>query len=39
MTPQQARQLLDAQKDRERVMIFLPKQTNAAPAARVLKDW
>ena len=38
MTPQEARRLLDAQKDGERPMIFLPRQTNATPP-RILKDW
>jgi Ca-activated chloride channel family protein len=38
MTPEQAKQLLDAQKDYERTMIFLPHQTNTTPL-RVLRDW
>jgi len=38
MTPQQAKQLLDTQKDDERMMIFLPEsKTNRAN--RVFKDW
>jgi len=38
MTPQEARQLLDAQKDNERTMIFLPSRTNTT-TPRILKDW
>jgi Ca-activated chloride channel family protein len=38
MTPQEARQLLDAQKDNERTMIFLPNRTNIIDP-RILKDW
>ena len=38
MTPQQAQQLLDAQKADEKAMIFVPKlKTNRAD--RVFKDW
>jgi outer membrane biosynthesis protein TonB len=43
MTPQQAQQLLDAQKSQERAMIFQPQtmRTNRAdrPRDRVFKDW
>ena len=40
MTPQQAQQLLDAQKSEERAMIFQPQnlRTNK-PQDRVFKDW
>ena len=40
MTPQQAQQLLDAQKSEERAMIFQPEnlRTNR-PRDRVFKDW
>jgi Ca-activated chloride channel homolog len=40
MTPQQAQQLLDAQKSEERAMIFQPQtvRTNR-PKDRVFKDW
>jgi Ca-activated chloride channel homolog len=40
MTPQQAQQLLDAQKSEERAMIFQPQnlRTNR-PRDRVFKDW
>ncbi len=40
MTPQQAQQLLDAQKSEERAMIFQPQtlRTNK-PRDRVFKDW
>lgn len=40
MTPQQAQQLLDAQKSEERAMIFQPQilRTNK-PKDRVFKDW
>ena len=37
MTPEQARQVLDSQRDNERAMIFLPP-TNANPRV-VLRDW
>lgn len=38
MTPQQAEQLLDAQKDEERVLIFAPqKRSESAP--RRFRDW
>jgi Ca-activated chloride channel family protein len=38
MTPQQAKQLLDTQKEDERMMIFLP-ETRTNRANRVFKDW
>jgi Ca-activated chloride channel family protein len=40
MTPQQAQQLLDAQKSEERAMIFQPMiQRTNRPKDRVFKDW
>jgi Ca-activated chloride channel family protein len=40
MTPQQAQQLLDAQKNEERAMIFQPMiQRTNKPKDRVFKDW
>ena len=40
MTPQQAQQLLDAQKSEERAMIFQPlTQRTNRPKDRVFKDW
>jgi outer membrane biosynthesis protein TonB len=41
MSPQQASQLLEAQKAEEKAMIFLPQPTTRTnkPANRVLKDW
>lgn len=40
MTPQQAQQLLDAQKSEERAMIFQPMiQRTNRPTDRVFKDW
>lgn len=40
MTPQQAQQLLDAQKNEERAMIFQPQVTRTnKPKDRVFKDW
>jgi Ca-activated chloride channel family protein len=40
MTPQQAQQLLDAQKSEERAMIFQPvNQRTNRPKDRVFKDW
>lgn len=40
MTPQQAQQLLDAQKTEERAMIFQPQITRTnKPKDRVFKDW
>src|ERR1043166_9559569 len=38
MTPQQAQQLLDAQKAHEKAMIFIPK-TKTNRVDRVFKDW
>jgi membrane protein involved in colicin uptake len=38
MTPQEAKQLLDAQKNDEQVLIFQP-QTEPKNRARPLKDW
>ena len=41
MTPQQAMQLLEAQKAEEKAMIFIPQntKTNRAPRDRMFKDW
>ena len=40
MTPQQAQQLLDAQKSEERAMIFQPMiQRTNRPKDRIFKDW
>jgi len=41
MTPQQAAQLLEAQKAEEKAMVFLPQQTTRTnkPTNRVFKDW
>jgi Ca-activated chloride channel homolog len=40
MTPQQAQQLLDAQKNEERAMMFQPLVTRTnKPKDRVFKDW
>lgn len=38
MTPAQAKQLLDSQKDNEKMMIFIP-QEQLKGSRRVLKDW
>ncbi len=38
MTPQEAEQLLDAQKDEERVLIFVPPRPPQSPA-KPLRDW
>jgi hypothetical protein len=38
MTPQEAKQLLDAQKDDEQVLIFQP-QGDAKNKSKPLKDW
>jgi Ca-activated chloride channel family protein len=38
MTPAQAQQLLDAQKDNEKAMIFIPPE-KANSGKRVFKDW
>ena len=39
MTEQQAKQLLDAQKGREQVLIFKPTGVKEKPRAKTLKDW
>jgi len=39
MTPQQARQMLDAQKDDEKALIFTPENTPPKPAGGKFKDW
>jgi len=38
MTPEQAKQLLEAQKSEEKAMIFLPPE-KAKATKRVFKDW
>ena len=38
MTPEQARQLLDAQKNEEKAMVFIPP-TRTNRTDRVFKDW
>ncbi len=38
MTPEQARQLLDAERDKAQAMIFRPPQ-NPQPRSRSFKDW
>lgn len=39
MTPTQAKQLLDAQKDDEKAMIFVPQQKKQNQQDRMFKDW
>jgi Ca-activated chloride channel family protein len=39
MTMQQARQMLDADKDDEKALIFSPENQPANPASRNIKDW
>ena len=39
MTLQQARQMLDAQKDDEKALIFSPENHPAKPASGKIKDW
>ena len=39
MTLQQAQQMLDAQKDDEKALIFTPTNQPANPAQRKIKDW
>jgi len=39
MTPEQARQLLDAAKEDEKAMIFQPDKKARPAASRVFKDW
>jgi Ca-activated chloride channel family protein len=39
MTPAQARQLLDAQKNEEKALIFIPQERKSSPRNRSLKDW
>jgi len=38
MTPQEAKQLLDAQKDDEKVLMFKP-ETDPKRQEKKLKDW
>ena len=39
MTLQQAQQMLDAQKDDEKVLVFSPENQPAKPVQRKIKDW
>ena len=39
MSPQQARQLLDADRDEEKALVFTPEQKPKAKASRKIKDW
>lgn len=39
MTPQQAMQLLDAQRAEERALIFLPTNATQKASGRVMKNW
>jgi Ca-activated chloride channel family protein len=39
MTPAQARQLLDAQKNEEKALIFIPQERKSGLRNRSLKDW
>ena len=39
MSPQQARQLLDADRDEEKALVFTPEQKPKAKANRKIKDW
>jgi hypothetical protein len=39
MTPQQAKQLLDAQKSEEKALIFLPPDQQRRSRNPILKDW
>ena len=39
MTPQEARQLLEAQKDDEKVLIFAPENQPVKTQAGKIKDW
>ena len=39
MTPAQARQLLDAQRDEEKALIFIPQERKSEPRNRIFKDW
>ena len=39
MTPAQAKQLLDAQKDEEKALIFVPQERKSGRQNRTFKDW
>ncbi|HVK59476.1 MAG TPA: VWA domain-containing protein [Candidatus Kapabacteria bacterium] len=39
MTPAQAKQLLDAQKNEEKALIFVPKEPKSGASQRTFKDW
>jgi hypothetical protein len=39
MSPQEARQLLDAQQDNEKILIFAPSNQPAATLSAKIKDW
>jgi hypothetical protein len=39
MSPQQARQLLDADRDEEKALVFTPENKPKAKANRKIKDW
>jgi len=39
MTPAQAKQLLDAQRDEEKALIFIPQERKSDARARSIKDW
>ncbi|MGZ8938199.1 MAG: vWA domain-containing protein [Limisphaerales bacterium] len=39
MTPAQAKQLLDAQKDEEKALIFVPQEGKSGAQNRTFKDW
>ncbi|HEV8543458.1 MAG TPA: VWA domain-containing protein [Verrucomicrobiae bacterium] len=39
MTPQQAKQLLDAQRSEEKALLFIPQNRKAENQNRIFKDW
>lgn len=39
MTPAQAKQLLDAQRDEEKALIFIPQERKSDARSRSFKDW
>jgi Ca-activated chloride channel homolog len=39
MTPSQAKQLLDAQRDQEKALLFIPQERKSDARSRSFKDW
>jgi Ca-activated chloride channel family protein len=39
MSPAQAKQLLDAQRNEEKALLFIPQERKGTPQNRIFKDW